>query len=350
MPPLISICLPCLNARPFLEDRMASILAQTVQDWELVVCDSYSDDGSWEFFQQFTGDSRVRLYQVPRAGLYAGWNECLRRARGEYIHIATADDVEEPRLLESLAGRLEKHSEIDIAYADFAITDEHGKITDENPGKGYRMLAEWMAKPHIRDGRTEFLLNACFSSMWHIMNAVVFRRRLLDKTGFFRTDQGSLADLDWTLRACLATDLIYIPGKLAYWRRHGQQASPNRDQRTPEHAWVTYKSLVQIMHDPSADIPAEWRQVPGWDNVIAKARFAAYFSALHLFRWELKRCPGKFWRGVTTALRHTPGVLIRQLLHGFGQAEYAKVTSQSAFDEVKRALRPPWPPCRDISP
>ncbi len=51
--PLVSICLPTLNARRFLEPRMESILAQTLTDWELIVCDSYSNDGTWEYFQQF---------------------------------------------------------------------------------------------------------------------------------------------------------------------------------------------------------------------------------------------------------------------------------------------------------
>ena len=106
--PLVSICLPTLNARRFLEPRMDSILAQTLTDWELIVCDSFSDDGTWEYLQQFKDDARVRLYQVPREGMYAGWNECLRRCRGEYVYIATADDTMVPECLERMVAALEK--------------------------------------------------------------------------------------------------------------------------------------------------------------------------------------------------------------------------------------------------
>ena len=108
MNPTVSICLPTLNAQRFLEVRMATILAQTLTDWELIVCDSFSDDGTWEYFQQFKDDSRIRLYQVPKEGLYAGWNECLRRCRGEYIYIATADDTMVPECLEKMVGALER--------------------------------------------------------------------------------------------------------------------------------------------------------------------------------------------------------------------------------------------------
>jgi len=59
--PIVSICLPTLNARRYLAPRMESILTQTRTDWELIVCDSYSDDGTWEYLQQFKDDSRVRL-------------------------------------------------------------------------------------------------------------------------------------------------------------------------------------------------------------------------------------------------------------------------------------------------
>lgn len=105
--PLVSICLPCLNATPFLKERMDTLVSQTLTDWEMIVCDSYSDDGSWELFQEYKNDERIKLYQVPRKGSYAGWNECLKRASGEYVYIATADDTCKPELLEKMVGALE---------------------------------------------------------------------------------------------------------------------------------------------------------------------------------------------------------------------------------------------------
>ena len=92
--PLISVCLPNLNTRPFLEERIKTLLAQALTDWELIICNSDSHDGSWEFFEKFKHDKRVRLHQVPREGLYAGWNECLMRVRGKFI-----DGTPAPKLL-----------------------------------------------------------------------------------------------------------------------------------------------------------------------------------------------------------------------------------------------------------
>jgi len=67
--PRISILLPWLNARQFLEEQIDSILAQTFTDWEVIVLDSYSDDGSWEFFQVINNETSVTF---PQFGNLAG--------------------------------------------------------------------------------------------------------------------------------------------------------------------------------------------------------------------------------------------------------------------------------------
>src|SRR5690349_16386964 len=110
--PLVSICLPNLNTRSFLDERMETIRSQTMTDWELIICDSHSSDGAWEFFQKFKGDPRIRMAQVPREGIYAGWNECLRRATGEYIYIATSDDTADTRLLDKMTRPFRRFPEL----------------------------------------------------------------------------------------------------------------------------------------------------------------------------------------------------------------------------------------------
>ena len=71
--PRVSICLPTLNGQPLLTERLESILKQTFWDWELIVVDGFSSDGSWEFFQQHAvAEPRIRLAQAPREGVYGG--------------------------------------------------------------------------------------------------------------------------------------------------------------------------------------------------------------------------------------------------------------------------------------
>ena len=125
--PKVSILLPCLNARAYLEPRVESLLAQTCPDWEAIVLDSHSDDGSWEFFQSIAArDSRFRLNQVPREGVYAALNRGVQLASGEFLHIATCDDTMVPQFLSAMLEAFKRCSEAGIAACDVSLIDENG--------------------------------------------------------------------------------------------------------------------------------------------------------------------------------------------------------------------------------
>ena len=123
--PHLSICLPNLNTRPYLVERIDCILAQTCSDWELVISDNYSDDGSWEFFRELEGkDSRVLAAQAPKEGMYANWNRGIKRTQGKYIYIATSYDTMAPDCLERMADALENNPACDLALCPLVAIDE----------------------------------------------------------------------------------------------------------------------------------------------------------------------------------------------------------------------------------
>jgi len=125
--PLVSVCLPNLNTRPFLEERVQTVLAQTLQDWELVVSDNYSEDGAWELFQSIAqSEPRMHNEQAARKGMYENWNNCIRRATGKYVYIATSDDTMAPDCLEKMARALEAHPDCDLAHCTLRFIDEQG--------------------------------------------------------------------------------------------------------------------------------------------------------------------------------------------------------------------------------
>src|SRR5438105_14528934 len=125
--PKVSLLLPSLNARRFLEPRVDSLLKQTFADWEAIVLDSQSTDGSWEFFQSVAeNDSRFRLYQVPREGLYAALNRGLDLATGEFLHIAPCDDTMAPEFLAEMIDVLDRCPNAGIAVCDCFFINQDG--------------------------------------------------------------------------------------------------------------------------------------------------------------------------------------------------------------------------------
>lgn len=340
MPPLISICVPNLNKARYLAERMETLLAQTFTDWEMIVCDSYSDDGSWELLQKFKGDARIKLFQVPRHGLYAGWNECLQRAQGEYINIATSDDTASPCLLEKLIEPLERRRDLHLAVCDFQEIDEQSRATSHRLVRFREFLGKWLNVPHVRSGKTEFLANTVFIATWYTMAAVLFRRSLLTKTGLFRTDQKSFADTDWTLRASLASDIAHVPGKWTTFRLTPDQATPQTN--TPEHWRIYIESLGRVLDDSA---PEQWKQLPDWRERLLRYRRNWYLDSFQLYRWNLKANSAQFFAGVKEAAIHEPAWLAKQASRGFPAR--AQDTDPKAIDELHdliKIFRTPWPP------
>ena len=345
--PLVSICLPNLNTRPFLEERLETIFAQTVGDWELIACDSYSNDGSWEFFQKFKDDPRVQLHQVPREGIYPGWNECLRRATGQYVYMATSDDTMTPQCLEKLVAPLERHPDISIAVCDYQTIDNQSRplpMPLENSPRAF--LGEWLQRPCVRPRLTEFLLHCCFHTIWVTMTTVLFRRKLLERTGMFRTDVGVQADLAWALRATLLSDIAWVPGQLATWRRHDNQATP-RTWYNWEFTTNTLRIFADILNDPATILPDAWKQVPDWQNELTWVWRWEHRDSFHLDRGALRHAPVLFLKNCCAAARHQPALLLSQLARGFAwQPEFSSDRIAHA-QRLIRLFQTPWPPESD---
>lgn len=323
---------------------MESLLAQTFSDWELVVCDSYSDDGSWEFFQKFAGDRRVQLHQVPREGVYAGWNECLKRARGELVYFATSDDTAEPRLLERLHGMLAGNASTRLATCAVTRIDEAGRELELGPSPGRVFLGEWCNLAHVRSGLAEFLLNVCFGPVWESMTGVLFRRDLLEATGFFKTDQGSLGDADWALRVSLETDLAYTPEALATWRIHSSQASRMVWETGPRRTML--RSLRGVIRDCEGKLPAAWRQRRDWRQRLLAPRVEACRELYLLQRWNARTGPREFLGRFREALSHDTVWALGKMLRGFPGGSELDYDLQAGAKALFETFPAEWPPTR----
>lgn len=100
--PAVSVLMPCLNAGRALTDAVASVQAQDFEDWELIIADDGSDDGSVEVMQRLASeDSRIRclLNADVRTGAARTRNRALDDAQGRYIAFLDADDSWRPHKL-----------------------------------------------------------------------------------------------------------------------------------------------------------------------------------------------------------------------------------------------------------
>ena len=241
--PLVSILLPNLNTRPFLEERMSTILNQSYTNWELIIADSYSDDGAWEYLKEFAdNDDRITAYQLPK-GLYQAWNSCIEKAKGEYIYVATSDDSMALECIEQMVNALEAHPECDICDSLLKVIDEED---NELPMLQYTYRDHIDFDPnkrHIRPFLHDCFLQLAGGTVYTSITQILIRRSLFGKTGDFSLECDSAADLDWGLKASIFANVVYLPNKLATWRIHKSQIS-KLDPR-----FSAYDVIIKSSHD-----------------------------------------------------------------------------------------------------
>ena len=239
MPPKVSILLPNLNNRAYLDQRIATIQDQTFSDWELIIVDNYSEDGAWELFQRYAkDDERIKISQAPKAGMYANWNNCIRLAKGEYVYIATSDDTMSHNLIEEMVIALEEHSECDLAHCNLEIIDENGERHPSHNWDRYRIVryfGERIHQKHIRFAPHDGVLHFLGGTVYISITQLLIRKRIFENIGLFLENYGSIADFEWEMRASLVYHTIHIPKYLATWRVHQQQATNLSYQNSAKH-------------------------------------------------------------------------------------------------------------------
>jgi glycosyltransferase involved in cell wall biosynthesis len=242
MKPRVSVCVPNLNTRPFLAERFRTILEQSFQDWELLVYDSYSDDGAWEYISELAArEPRMRAWQGPREGAPGSWTPCVREARGDYVYIATSDDTMPPNCLERLVAALDAHPECDLAHCRLRAIDETGRV--------HAATAEWWSQGlfaassgsllhrlHVRRAPFDGMLHLLGETVYTSITQLLIRRSLFDRIGLFEPTWGSIGDFNWGMRAGLVGNTVHVPDTWGGWRVHAKQATAAVDLSSPEAA------------------------------------------------------------------------------------------------------------------
>lgn len=124
--PLVSVILPFLNGGPTFAPALRSILQQTYTNWELLLCDDGSTDGSLELARSLN-DPRVVVWSDGKTkGLAARLNECIARARGTIIARMDADDISYPDRLRQQVAYLVQHPEVDVVGCCMLVCAEDG--------------------------------------------------------------------------------------------------------------------------------------------------------------------------------------------------------------------------------
>ena len=211
--------MPVFNRDYVIGHAIASALAQTHGDLELLVVDDASTDRTAEVVSEYR-DPRVRYYRQPRnGGVAAARNAALRQARGEFISFLDSDDVWKPHKLSDELSFLERHPEVHAVFADLEKTD--GPLHSRSFIRQTRYLAKMLAArnfpPEVVFSQREIYL--CLLREIPIKpTALTMRGAPVRQTGFFDEGWPSGEDREYLLRFAKNFRFGYIDRPLAVYR------------------------------------------------------------------------------------------------------------------------------------
>lgn len=145
--PKVSVVMSAMNGDPWIDECIQSVLAQTLQDYEFIIIDDGSTDGTWEKIKSYD-DSRIRAFTQKNIGIAASANRGLALARGPYMARIDQDDVMLPTRLEKQFSFLEAHQNIVLVctYAqliyEFDLSDDYYRAPVSSTALRLRLVFE----------------------------------------------------------------------------------------------------------------------------------------------------------------------------------------------------------------
>jgi len=154
--PKISVCIPTYNSRRYLQKALDSVYCQTFKDYEILIVDDGSTDGTEEMLKAngYSG----RYYWFDRMGQQAARNKLIELAKGDYITYLDADDELFPDTLEVLLAMMQENGPESYVFGHYAGIDENGCVISKNPPKAPSLLspADLFSFIHVGTGGTLF--------------------------------------------------------------------------------------------------------------------------------------------------------------------------------------------------
>jgi glycosyltransferase involved in cell wall biosynthesis len=211
--PTVSVCIPTYNGAQFIERTLRSVLAQRYEDFEIVVGDDGSSDGTLDVVAGFD-DPRLRV--VPGAtadSAPANFNAVIAAARGRYVKLLCQDDMLYPECLGRQVSAMEAGAGQDVVLVSCRrdIVDDDDRIVYRNRG--------WRKAAGVIDGRQAMRANVrAGTNLVGEPSATLCARDALLDAGGYALDQNYMVDLDLWMRMLHRGNLVYLPESLCTFR------------------------------------------------------------------------------------------------------------------------------------
>jgi glycosyltransferase involved in cell wall biosynthesis len=205
--PTVSICIPTYNRKDYLLETLKSVFAQTYNDFEVVVLDDGSTDGTKEMVAR--AGCPVRYYWHENQGEAATCNKLVELSRAAYISFIHSDDLLVPDAIERMVDVMDSEAGEVVVYGNYFRIDEHGNIC----GRSKRKLHTGWITPQL------------FRDIIVHPNGSMFPKRAMEEAGGFDTSMRACYDYKLELKISLKYRFIALDEPTFMRRRHSSNTS-----------------------------------------------------------------------------------------------------------------------------
>jgi len=214
-----SIITPSLNQSQYLEKTIKSIQRQTYKNFEHIVVDGGSTDGTIEILKKYS--NKIKWISEKDKGQTNAINKGLKMAKGEIVAYLNSDDLYEKDTLETVVNFFSKNSKAMIVYGKAKFIDEKGRFL------GYYETQE----PTLKN-----LFKECVISQ----PTVFFRKKLLEEIGYFDESLNYVMDYDYWIRVAKKYRFYFIDKVLAATRLH-------KDTKTSKDKIKVFEEILKVL-------------------------------------------------------------------------------------------------------
>ncbi|MFV9504992.1 MAG: glycosyltransferase family 2 protein [Oscillochloridaceae bacterium umkhey_bin13] len=215
--PDISIVIPVYNGLPHLRTCLDSLQAQTHTNFEVLIRDDGSRDGSTELIARYSADPRIRVLPGGHnLGLFPNTNTLIREIRAPLVRVLCQDDMLEPACLATEVAFFAQHPEIGMAYGKVLSIDATGKPLGYWPVEGH---------PAVMPPAMSMQLFYYYGCIVGNLSNACMRRTVIDELGLFDENYPVAGDYEMWVRICMRYPLGVIHEPILRVRSHIGQLS-----------------------------------------------------------------------------------------------------------------------------
>ena len=284
----ISVIIPNYNHAVFLQQRIESVLQQSYPNYELIILDDASTDGSREIIERYRDHPRIShiLFNDSNSGsTFSQWQKGISLASGKYIWLAESDDYADPRFLEECINEFTRIKELELVYTDSMVVDDCNAIVhrDLSFWTNEISLTKWNSS-YTNNGREEIVKALSRKNTIPNASAVVFKKKFFPEVLSYKY----CGDWLFWIKILETGNMTFIKQPLNYFRTHGnttrtQSLSPARlklflRERSLILSYLKMKQLIEqhSFRQLKKDIVDQWKTVYTISDILKKDFFLPF--------------------------------------------------------------------------